>query len=103
VFKGRESQLEPEWVAVLLIALIYDGQIVLALPGNVTLDAGNVDRAATLAVGDLANFRHYGRPKDLPLAAWKRIFEGAGPAGRADPERGNARPGGAGAASQGAG
>lgn len=76
VFKEQQSKLEPEWVAVLLAALVYDGQITLALPGNVTLDAGNVERAATLAVADLANFRHYGRPKDLPLAAWKRIFEG---------------------------
>jgi hypothetical protein len=78
VFKEERFQLEPEWVAVLLAALVFDGQITLTLAGNVTLDAGNVDRAATTALADLTNFRHYGRPRELPLAAWRRIFEGLG-------------------------
>ena len=78
VYKDLHFKLEPEWVAVVLAALVFDGQITLTLGGNVTLDAGNVERAATTAVADLADFRYYGRPKDLPLSAWKLIFDGMG-------------------------
>ena len=78
VFKDLRFGLEPEWVGVVLTALVFDGQITLNLGGNLTLDAGNVDRAAATALADLADFRHYGRPKDLPLSAWKLIFDGLG-------------------------
>lgn len=79
LFKDARFGLEPEWVAVLLTALVYDGQIELALAGTQpTLDASTVDRAATLALDDLANFRYYKRPRGLPLAQWQQIFQGLG-------------------------
>jgi hypothetical protein len=78
LFKDLRFKLEPEWVAVVLTALVYEGQITLHLGGSVTLDAGSVERAAATAVTDLADFRYYGRPKDLPLAAWRLIFDGLG-------------------------
>ncbi len=75
IFKDKRFKLEPEWVAVLLIALVQDGQITLNLNGNETLDATNVERAAVKAIEDLADFRFYRRPRELPEAVWTRIFE----------------------------
>lgn len=75
IFKENRYHLEPEWVAVVLLALVYDGQISLALGGNEVLDAGNIERAAIKAIGDLTDFRFYRRPKTLPLPVWTQIFE----------------------------
>ncbi len=80
--KDTASHLEPEWAAVILVALVYNGDITLNVDGRETLDAGTVDRAATLALTDLCNFRFFGRPKTLPLNLWGMVFEGLGlPAG----------------------
>jgi hypothetical protein len=74
--------LEPEWVAVVLLALAYNGDIVLNLAGREALDASNLDRAATMAITDLVGFRFYSQPRDVPLNTWTMIFEGLGlPAG----------------------
>lgn len=79
IFKDARFKLEPEWVAVILTALVYDGQIELAPAGTqANLDASSVERAATLALDDLTNFRFYKRPRGLPLAVWQQIFEGLG-------------------------
>ena len=78
VFKELRFKLEPEWVAVALIALVYDGQITLNLGGNETLDAGNLERAGARAMADLADFRYYGRTRDVPLAVWSAIFDAFG-------------------------
>lgn len=71
-------KLEPEWVMVVLLSLVYAGDIVLNLGAREVLDAGNIERAATIAMDDLKDFRHYGRPKELPLGLWTSIFEGLG-------------------------
>ena len=45
VYKDSRYKLEPEWVAVLLVALVYDGQIELSLPGGTqNLDAAGIER-----------------------------------------------------------
>ena len=46
------------------------------LRGRETLDAGNLQRAATRSMAELQDFRYYGRPKDLPLPVWTAIFDG---------------------------
>ena len=69
-------QLEPEWVAVVLLALVYHGDVVLNLGGREEIDAGSVERAATKAVADLIDFRFYKQPRTLPLNLWTMIFEG---------------------------
>lgn len=66
--------LEPEWTAVALLALVQNGDIVLTVNGKEALDAGNVDRAALIGV-NLANFRHYGRTRTVPTERWARVFE----------------------------
>jgi hypothetical protein len=76
--KEIRFHLEPEWAAVVLVALVYNGDIVLNLDGREALDASSIERAATLAMADLAGFRFYGRPRSLPVGVWAQIFEGLG-------------------------
>lgn len=77
IYKDLRYALEPEWIAVVLVALVAHGDIVLNL-GNEELDAGSVERAALRALVDLTDFRFYKRPKELPLNLWLTIFEGLG-------------------------
>lgn len=67
-------RLEPEWVVVLLAGLIYDGQLVVAIPGA-KFDSSNLAVLAGTAIDDLANFKHVERPKEWNLAALKALFE----------------------------
>ncbi len=76
IYKGLKFQLEPEWIVVVLLALVYNGDIVLRLENGKALDAGNIENAATMAIETLVNFRFYGRPRTLPLNKWTLIFEG---------------------------
>ncbi|MBU0705523.1 MAG: ATP-binding protein [Chloroflexi bacterium] len=70
--------LEPEWAVVVLLALVYNGDIVLNLGGRVEMDASTIERAATMAIADLTDFRFYKQPRTLPLNLWTMIFEGLG-------------------------
>jgi hypothetical protein len=63
---------------VVLLSLVYHGDIVLNLGGREALDASNIERAATRAMADLIDFRFYKRPRTLPLNLWVMIFEGLG-------------------------
>ena len=78
VEKDIPFNLEPEWAVVVLLALAYNGDVVLHLGGKAELDASTVERAATMAMADLADFRFYKRPRTLPLNLWTMIFEGLG-------------------------
>jgi hypothetical protein len=76
--KDLRFKLEPEWVAVILLALVYNGDIVLSLDGREELDASTLERALTRSMTDLVNFRFYKRPRSLPINLWSMIFEGLG-------------------------
>ncbi len=76
--KDLYFRLEPEWVVLALLALVYNGDIVLSLDGRETLDASNIERAATKAMEALTDFRFYKQPRTLPLNVWTMIFEGLG-------------------------
>ncbi len=76
VVKDITFKLEPEWVAVILLALVYNGDIVLDVTASKKLDASSIDQAATMALVDLTHFRFYARPRTLPLGLWVEIFEG---------------------------
>ena len=67
-------RLEPEWVAVILAALVHSGDIVLALPGK-KYDASNLSALAGILMNDLAEFKHIEKPKDWNLPALKALFE----------------------------
>ncbi|MBC8509184.1 MAG: ATP-binding protein [Chloroflexi bacterium] len=76
IYKGIAFKLEPEWVVVVLLALVYSGEIVLNLDGRQSLDAGSIENAATMGIETLTNFRFFGRPRELPINLWVMIFEG---------------------------
>ena len=78
VEKDMKFYLEPEWVSVILLALVYNGDIVLSLDGREELDAGSLERSLTRSMTDIINFRFYKRPRTLPINLWSMIFEGLG-------------------------
>ncbi|MBN1900271.1 ATP-binding protein, partial [Candidatus Sumerlaeota bacterium] len=55
-------RLEPEWAVVVLAALVYSGEIVLAIPGN-KFDASGLPQLAGTSIGDLTQFKHIERPR----------------------------------------
>ena len=71
--KDRQ-RLEPEWVAVVLSALVYSGDLVLSIPGK-KFDATGLPQLAGTGVDELAEFKHIEQPKDWNLPGLKALFE----------------------------
>ena len=71
--KDRQ-RLEPEWVVVVLAALVYSGHLVLAIPGR-KFDAVGLSQLAATAVDELTQFKYIERPKDWDLLALRALFE----------------------------
>lgn len=67
-------RLEPEWVIVLLAALVYAGDIVLSLPGK-KFDATGLQQLAATGMDELVRFKHLEQPKEWNLPALKALFE----------------------------
>ncbi len=67
-------RLEPEFLAVVLAALVHSGDVVLSIPGR-KLDAGAVDQLAKIPISDMVCFKHIERPRDLPLGALQELFD----------------------------
>lgn len=67
-------RLEPEWVAVLLAALVWSGDIVLAIPGR-KFDATDLSALAAAPLDELIHFKHIERPKEWNVPAIKALFE----------------------------
>jgi hypothetical protein len=59
---------------VVLAAMVYAGDIVLALPGD-KLDAGKFTKLVNIPVADLAGFKHIERPRDWNVAGLKELFQ----------------------------
>jgi hypothetical protein len=59
-------RIEPEFLSVVLAALVHSGDIVLSISGK-RIDAAGIDQFAKVAIGDVVNFKHIDRPRDLPL------------------------------------
>ncbi len=68
------SRLEPEWVVVILVTLVYSGYIVLAIPGN-KFDAIGLAQFAATGMGERIHFKHLEQPKEGNLPAVKALFE----------------------------
>jgi hypothetical protein len=66
-------RLEPEFLAVVLAALVHCGALVVSIPGK-KLGAGAVEQFASIRVGDLANFKHVEQPKGIQLEPLKELF-----------------------------
>ncbi|MGK5093976.1 DUF6079 family protein [Deltaproteobacteria bacterium TL4] len=67
-------RLEPEWVVVLLAALVYSGDILLSIPGN-KFDATALQKLAATSMDELIRFKHLEQPKEWNLPALKALFE----------------------------
>ncbi|MBI4025765.1 MAG: ATP-binding protein [Verrucomicrobia bacterium] len=67
-------RLEPEWAVVVLAALVYSGDLVLAIPGK-KFDATGLPQLAGTGIDELAQFKHIEQPKDWNLPALKAVFE----------------------------
>ena len=68
------ARLEPEWAVVILAALVYSGEMVLAIPGS-KFDAGSLQQLAATSVDELSNFKHVEQPKEWNLPALMALFE----------------------------
>lgn len=64
----RHFKMQPEYLVVVLMALVYTGEIEVMLPGR-KIDAQTLEEVTQIPVGDMVNFRYVSRPKDLPLGA----------------------------------
>ena len=68
------ARLEPEWVAVVLAALVYSGHVVLAITGR-KFDAVSLPQLAAASLADITGFKHLERPKEWNLPALTALFE----------------------------
>ena len=67
-------RLEPEWVVVLLAALVNTGALVLAVPGR-KFDASDLSTIAAISVDELARFKHVEPPKEWNVPGLRALFE----------------------------
>jgi len=67
-------RLEPEWVAVVLAALVYRGALILAIPGK-EFDAMSLPQLAGTSVDELTQLKHIKQPKGWNLQALEALFE----------------------------
>ena len=72
--KLGSSRLEPEWVSVLVAALVHSGDIVLAIPGK-KFDATGLQQLAAANMDELMRFEHLEQPKGWNLPALKALFQ----------------------------
>jgi len=70
----QSFRLEPEWAVVLLSALVYSGELVMAIPGK-KFDATNLPMLAATNINELIQFKHIEQPKDWNVAALRALFE----------------------------
>ena len=73
-FAPDRFRLEPEWLVVVLAALVHSGDVVVSLPGK-DLDASGLGSLAASALPDLVAFKHLKPPKDWNLPALRALFE----------------------------
>jgi len=67
-------RLEPEWVIVLLAALVNTGDVVLAITGR-KFDATMLQPLAATSMDELLAFKHLEQPKEWNLPVLKALFE----------------------------
>ena len=70
----KEYRLEPEWIIVILASLAHHGDIIISYPGK-NIDASNLDQFMKLQIDEAINFKHIGRPKDVPVATLVKLFD----------------------------
>ncbi len=73
----ERQRLEPEWVVVVLAALVYSGHVILAVPGK-KFDATGLRQLAATAVHKLSQFKHLEQPKEWNLPALTEVYNSPG-------------------------
>jgi hypothetical protein len=68
-----QFRIEPDFLAVVLAALVHSGAIVVSIPGK-KIGSGSVDQFAAIAAGELAEFKHIEQPKGIQLEPLKELF-----------------------------
>ena len=68
------QRLEPEWVVVVLAALVHSGHLVLSVPGR-KFDALGLVELAAAPFSELTDFQHVARPKGWNLPGVTALFE----------------------------
>jgi hypothetical protein len=74
VTREEAHQLEPELFAVVLVAMVYSGDIVLSI-GSGKVDASNMEELRKTKLEDIAQFRHIEKPRTPPISALCALFE----------------------------
>jgi hypothetical protein len=67
-------RIEPEFLAVVVAALVHSGDVVLSLAGK-KIDAASIDQFAKLGIAEVSDFKHIERPRDLPLGPLQDLCE----------------------------
>ncbi len=67
-------RLEPEWVVVLLTALVHAGSLVLAVSGR-KFDASDLSTIAAISIDELAHFKHVEHPRQWNVPGLRALFE----------------------------
>ncbi|MEQ8192732.1 MAG: DUF6079 family protein, partial [Candidatus Eremiobacterota bacterium] len=67
-------KLEPEWIALLLLSMVHGGYIILSAGSN-KIDAPELTAAKKFSIQELINFKHFQKPKDLPVNELKALFK----------------------------
>ncbi len=67
-------RLEPEWLIVVLTALVYSGDIVI-VHSKKKYDAMRLEELASIPVQELIHFSHVERPKEWNIPALTRLFK----------------------------
>lgn len=71
--RDRFFKMEPEFVVVVLAALVYRGDIVLNLAGR-EITASNLVDMTRISLDDLVNFRYYKIPPTLNIPALEKLL-----------------------------
>ena len=70
----QSARLEPDWAVVTIAALVYSGDLILAIPGK-KFDATTLKLLAATPMDDLIHFKHLEQPKEWNIPALKALFE----------------------------
>lgn len=73
-FRPDTFRLEPEWLVVVLGALVHAGELTLSVPGK-KYDANEIESMAATSVNELVQFKHVEAPKGWNVPALKALFE----------------------------
>ncbi len=76
-FSPATFRLEPDLLVSVLAALVYSGDVVLAVTGD-KIDSGKLNLLIERPLDDLKAFRHVEAPKEINVALLRSLFETLG-------------------------